>query len=272
MPDPDRRLFFFHNPKAGGSSVNRVLGSMFPPAEHCPLIENTERDHQRRAGNYREFRGYRYYAGHYGHDIFQAVADRHDPVGNFRAPGARLLSLYNFYRIQPPLPEDAEGRDALYPVAFAKQVDFHRFVSTDDPRIEIHTRNHQVRQLTGSAWEPGSPGSLAQATAMLDRMPWFFVCEHPQRSQRWGERVFGSGFLPIPRENVTHAKAAGENGSDPVAAGSIAPATWRAIRDKNALDAALHARAVRRLLRQAPGPGRRWPWSRPWLRREPADA
>ena len=115
MPDPDRRLFFFHNPKAGGSSVNRVLGSMFPPAEHCPLIENTERDHQRRAGNYRGFRGYRYYAGHYGVDIFQAVADRHDPVGNFREPAARLLSLYNFYRIQPPLPDDAEKRDELYP-------------------------------------------------------------------------------------------------------------------------------------------------------------
>lgn len=266
MPDFDRRLFFFHNPKAGGSSVNRALGSMFPPAEHCPLIENTERDHQHRAGNYREFRGYRYYAGHYGHDIFQAVADRHDPVGNFREPGARLLSLYNFYRIQPPLPDDAEGRDDLYPVAFAKQVDFHRFVSTDDPRIEIHTRNHQVRQLTGSAWEPGSPGSLVQATAMLDRMPWFFVCEHPQHSQRWGEQVFGNGFPPIPRENVTRADAPGGDGSDPVAAPSIAPATRRVIRDKNALDAALHARAVRRLLQQAPGPVRRWPWSRSWPR------
>ena len=266
MPDPDRPLFFFHNPKAGGSSVNRVLGSMFPPVEHCPLIENTERDHHRRAGNYREFRGYRYYAGHYGHDIFQAVADRHDPVGNFREPGARLLSLYNFYRIQPPLPDDAEGRDDLYPGAFAKQGDFHRFVSTNDPRIEIHTRNHQVRQLTGSAWEQGSPGSLAQATAMLDRMPWFFVCEHPQRSQRWGERVFGNGFLPIPRENVTRAAAAG--------ADCIAPATRQVIRDKNALDAALHARAVRRLLQQAPGPPRRRPRSRfwPWPRRGPEDA
>ncbi len=263
MPDPDRGLFFFHNPKAGGSSVNRVLGSMFPPDQHCPLIENTERDHERRAGNYRGFRGYRYYAGHYGHDIFQAVADRHDPVSNFREPAARLLSLYNFYRIQPPVPDDAERRDDLYPVAFAKQVDFHRFVSTNDPRIEIHTRNHHVRQLTGSAWQPGSPGHLAQATAMLQRMPWFFVCEHPQRSQRWGERVFGARFAPIGRENVTRDNPANGGGADLVDAAAIAPATLRVIRDKNALDAALHARAARRLLQQTRDPLRWWPWRRP---------
>lgn len=264
MPEPGRGLFFFHNPKAGGSSVNRVLGSMFPPAEHCPLIENTERDHQRRAGDYHPFRGYRFYAGHYGHDIFRTVADRHDPVSNFREPAARLLSLYNFYRIQPTLPDDDEGRDDLYPVAFAKRVDFHRFVSTDDPRIEIHTRNHHVRQLTGSAWEPGSRGNLARATAMLERMPWFFVCEHPQRSQRWGQRVFGDRFLPIPRENVTRANAACGNGRDAVAADAMAPATRQVIRDKNALDAALHARAVRRLLQQTRDPVRRWSWPRSW--------
>ena len=159
MPDRGRGLFFFHNPKAGGSSIRRVLGSLFPSASHCPPIENTERDHERRAGSYREFRGYRHYAGHYGHDIFQTVADRHDPISNFRDPAARLLSLYNFYRIQIPLPEDPVQRDDLYPVAFAKQVDFHRFVASDDPRIEIHTRNHHVRQLTSSVWDPNSRGT-----------------------------------------------------------------------------------------------------------------
>ncbi len=254
MPDPGRGLFFFHNPKAGGSSINRVLGSLFPPAAHSPLIENTERDHQRRAGNYSGFRGYRYYAGHYGNDIFQAVADRHDPVSNFRDPAARLLSLYNFYRIQVALPEDAGPLDDLYPVAFAKQVDFHRFVSSGDPRIEIHTRNHHVRQLTSSAWDPGSRGDLAEATAMLERMPWFFVCEHAQRSERWGMAVFGDRFPAIPRERVT-----GASGGGFVAVDTIAPETLRVIRDKNTLDTALHARAVRRLLRQMRERPRWWP-------------
>ena len=254
MPDRDRGLFFFHNPKAGGSSIRRVLGSLFPHEEHCPLIENTERDHERRGGDYAAFRGHRYYAGHYGRDVFQAVADQHDPVGNFREPAARLLSLYNFYRIRIALPEDAEQLDDLYPVAFAKRVDFHHFVSSDDPRIEIHTRNHQVRQLTSSAWDPGSRGDLAQATAMLDRMPWFFVCEHPQRSQRWGMTVFGDRLAAIPRENVT-----GASGGQFVAVTTMATATRRVIQGKNALDAALHDRAARRLLRQTRDQPRWWP-------------
>ena len=254
MSDPGRGLFFFHNPKAGGSSINRVLGSLFPPGEHCPLIENTERDHERRGGNYDAFRGHRYYAGHYGRDVFQAVADRHDPVSNFRDPAARLLSLYNFYRIRIPLPEDAGQLDDLYPVVFAKQVDFHRFVCSEDPRIEIHTRNHHVRQLTSSAWDPGSQGDLQAATAMLDRMPWFFVCEHPQRSQQWAMEVFGDRFTAIPRENVT-----GERHGESVAVRTMTLATLRVIRDKNALDAALHAYAVRRLLRQTRGRPRWWP-------------
>ncbi len=265
MSNPTRGVFFFHNPKAGGSSISQVLGSLFPAAEHCPLIENTQRDHERRAGNYRGFRGYRYYAGHYGHDIFRAVADRHDPVSNFREPAARLLSLYNFFRIQPPVPDDAERRDDLYPVAFAKQVDFHRFVSSDDPRIEIHTRNHHVRQLSGSAWDPASRGNLAEATAMLDRMPWFFMCEHPDRSERWGMEVFGDRFAPIPRGNVTVERSGGS-----VLATTMTAATRQVIRNKNALDAALHAQAVRRLLRQTRGPLRWWPWQRP--RRQPNGA
>ena len=254
MADPDRGLFFFHNPKAGGSSINRVLGSLFPSASHCPLIENTERDHQRLAGNYRGFRGYRYYAGHYGHDVFQAVADRHDPVSNFRDPAARLLSLYNYYRVRVALPEDPAQRDALHPVAFAQRVDFHRFVSSDDPRIEIHTRNHHVRQLTGSAWDPGSEGDLAHAVSLLDRMPWFFVCEHPQPSQRWAMEVFGDRFGSIPRENVTGDRSGGF-----IAVTTMTEATRRVIQDRNALDAALHAHAVRRLLRRTRDGPRWWP-------------
>ncbi len=264
MPDPDRGLFFFHNPKAGGSSINRVLGSLFPQAAHCPLIENTERDHQRRAGDYGGFRGYRYYAGHYGHDVFRAVADRHDPISNFRDPAARLLSLYNFYRIRVPVPEDAGQLDDLHPVLFAKRVDFHRFVCSDDPRIEIHTRNHHVRQLSGSAWEPGSRGDLAQATAMLDRMPWFFVCEHPERSQLWATAVFGDRLAPIPRDNVTGGQCGGF-----VAVTTMTAATRRVIQGKNALDAALHARAVRRLLRRTCEPPGWWPRH---LRRRPGGA
>ena len=249
----DHGVFFFHNPKAGGTAITRALGSMFPSEAHCPLIENSEQDHRRRVGCYADFRGHRYYSGHYGYDILQAVDDRHDIVTNFRAPAARLLSLYNFYRLEVTLPEDPALLENLYPVWFAQQVDFHGFVSTHDPRIEIHTRNHHVRQMTNSGWSLDHAGDLPHAAALLERMPWFYVCEYPALSERWGREVFGERLGSLKRENVTSRSR-----GDQAAVTAIEAATLHAIHSKNRLDEALYARALRRLLRTTvPVPSRK---------------
>ena len=231
-------LFFFHNPKAGGTAVGHALEAMFAPELRCPLIENTERDHERRGGNYTPFRGYRYYGGHYGRDIFDVVADGHRAITNFREPEARLRSLYTYYRVAVKLPEDAQLRDDLYPVAFAQSHDFHAFVATPDPRIEIHTRNFHVRQLTLSPWLPGREGDLAQAIAFVDLMPWYYVCEVPELSQRRARRVFGDGFADILRENLT------DGASEPPS-----ELTRRIIAEKNALDRSLYEFARKKLRR-----------------------
>ena len=67
------KIFFLHNPKAGGYSLRRVLESQFRPDKQCPIIENDKVGHERLNGEYARFRGYDYYAGHYGHDIFEVV-------------------------------------------------------------------------------------------------------------------------------------------------------------------------------------------------------
>jgi hypothetical protein len=231
-------LFFFHTPKAAGTAIGRMLSARFAAAERCPLIENTERDHQRRAGDYSAYRGYRYFGGHYGFDIFSQVAEDHLPVTNFREPLERLYSLYRYFRFVVKVPDDAISQDDLYPVVFAQRYDFQSFVATDDPRIEVHTRNHQVRQLSGSAWSPGSPANLPQAMRLLDRMPWYYLCAYPAVSQLWAQAVFGENAGPIARDNITK--------------GGRAPGTRvverRAIAEKNALDAELYRAAERRLL------------------------
>jgi hypothetical protein len=63
------KIFFFHNPKAGGSSLRKVFEGYFPAERRCPIIENDKIGHERLRGEYASFRGYDYYAGHYGHDI-----------------------------------------------------------------------------------------------------------------------------------------------------------------------------------------------------------
>src|SRR5476651_1519214 len=182
----DGGIFFFHNPKAGGTSINRILEAMFAPDERCPLIESSERDHRRLREDYTAFCGHRYYGGHYGYDIFRAVTDRHGAVTNFRDPCSRILSLYNYFRLEVILPDDPVELDNYYAVAFAQESDFHSFVATNDPRIEVYTRDHHVRQLTSSAWTPDCSGDLHHAFGILETMPWYYVCEHPEESVCWG--------------------------------------------------------------------------------------
>jgi hypothetical protein len=125
--------------------------------------------HERRGGNYAAFCGYRYYGGHYGYDIFRVVSDGHDAITNFREPAARLLSLYNYYRLDVTLPDDPSQLDYYYPVVFAQQVDFHCFVSTNDPRIEIqHPQPPRPAADENSAWSPGSAGDLTHTVALLE--------------------------------------------------------------------------------------------------------
>jgi hypothetical protein len=238
-----RGIFFFHNPKAGGTSIDRALGSCFHPQDRAPLIENSQRDHERNAGDYGRYAGYLYYAGHYGYDIYCQIAAAHAPVTNFRHPATRLVSLYRFFRGIAVPPQGAAERDDLYPVLFAQQVGLHDLICAEDPRIELYTRDHHVRQLTASAWSEGGSRDIAQACDLVDRMPWFYVCEHPGLSQAWADSVLPSLLLrampPIPAENRTVLP-----GREP----PLERRTYRAICDRNELDFCLYAHATRRLL------------------------
>ena len=69
------KIFFFHNPKAGRSSLRKVFESHFRTEKRCPIIENDKDEHERLRGEYAQFRGYDYYGGHYGRDIFEAVPE-----------------------------------------------------------------------------------------------------------------------------------------------------------------------------------------------------
>ena len=239
---PDKGVFFFHNPKAGGTSINRALGAMYPTGAHAPLIENTERDHEQRAGQYGAFRGYRYYGGHYGRDIFNQVAESHDAVTNFRHPAMRLASLYEYFRTRVVMPQDDASRDALYPVSMAQTHDFHDFVAMNDPRVEIHTRNYHVRQLSASPWDPYSQGDLDIARTLVDGMIWYYVCEQREASQHWADAVFRGRCPAIGWENRT-ADAA-HSARVPA---SPDGETARIIEEKNALDLALYRHAADRL-------------------------
>jgi hypothetical protein len=237
------KIFFFHNPRAGGTSLTRVLESRFPPEKRCPIVENTKVEHDDLCGRYERFRGYDLYAGHYGHDIFAAVQDGHVCITNFRHPATRLISLYNYFNCVVNLPDEELQKDRFYAVRFAKSASFGRFVSSADSRVEVYVRNWHFRQLANSCWSLETNKPFDRVCRFIDSMPCYYVCEYPEASILWMRRALNWNLNRLPQENATGEKAA-------ISFCVLDEQTHRAICQKNELDFAIHRYAVDRLLKQ----------------------
>lgn len=243
MSDLRPGLFFFHNPKAGGTALASRLAARFPESERAPLIENHRTDHESLAGDYAAFAGYRYYGGHYGADVWSAVRTDHVAVTNFRHPVDRVRSLYNFFRFSVVASPEQLAEQAFAAVSAAKRLDLRSFVTSDDRDVQMYISNFHVRQLSSTPWDPTRSPDLGSAVDLVESMPWFYVCEEPEASRRWGRDLFGSTFDQIDRENVTvAADASSELVHD------VDEATAREIELRNADDLELHALALDRVL------------------------
>jgi hypothetical protein len=160
------KIFFFHNPKAGGYSLRKVFESHFPTETQCPIIENDKVGHEQLSGEYARFRGYDYY----GRDIFEAVNDGHWCVTNFRNPLARLISLYNYFRFDVKSSDEELRTERFHAVAFAKSVSFEEFVSSGDPHIDVYVRNAHFRQLANSCWALETTKEFDDVCRFVDEM------------------------------------------------------------------------------------------------------
>jgi hypothetical protein len=237
------KIFFFHNPKAGGYSLRTVFESYFRTEKQCPIIENDGVGHELLRGEYAHFRGYDYYAGHYGRDIFMAVNEGHRCVTNFRSPLARLVSLYNYFRFKVKLSEEELRSERFRAVAVAKSVSFEEFISTSDPNVEVYVRNAHFRQLANSCWTLETTKNLEDICRFVDEMPWYYVCEYPKMSMAWFRRAFHWNPNQLPRENVTQAHS-----SQAVDLAHLDHRIQKVIFMKNDLDCALYRYALGRFV------------------------
>jgi hypothetical protein len=239
------KVFFFHCPKAGGTSIRIALERATKLNNIAPLIENDSVDHAS-SRPYDRFRGYHLYSGHYGKDIYDAVFDRHIPITNFRHPVSRMVSLYNYFRDHVDLPPARLQEDRYFAVRFAKEHDFEAFVTSGDPKITIYSRNQHIRQLTLSPWELGH-FSLDHAWNFVLSMPCYFVCEYPELSSAWLCDTLGLDVIGNDNQTVGASRYV------------QAPSLKREIIDKillyNSGDLALYQRAVDLFLSPSRGKG-----------------
>ena len=239
------KIFFFHNPKAAGSAIRSILEPRFAESVRSPSIVNDLCGHEALAGRYRPFQGYDYYGGHYGRDIFESVAAGHLVTTNFRNPVSRVVSLYNYFRHMVTLTEAELGSERFIAVKAAKTLEFGRFVTSSDPRIEVYIRNQHYRQLTASCWSLAMTDSLAETCRFVDTMPWYYVCEHPDLSALWARHALGWTAARLPRANITAGPQA-----EMIRVEELDRMTCRAICEKNRLDLALYQHAVGRFLQR----------------------
>lgn len=230
-------VFFFHNPKAGGTSISQWLGSLYDTEERAPIIVNDGDRHRALAGQYDHYRGYRFYAGHYGRDIFESVGSGHKPITNFRDPVRRLISLYNYFRIVVPATDEVLTQPRFACVQAAKRQGVSEFLLNTDPAVELYTRDYHVRQLTLSGFEPVA--DLGIAMEMVDAMPWFFVAEMAEQSRAWAERWLQLKVPRFPRSNETPAHVEQVT--------NLEPAVEQLVRERNQLDYALYEFALSRI-------------------------
>jgi Sulfotransferase family. len=233
------KLFFFHLPKAGGTSITAALAANFDAAKVAPLIENDIQGHLDNRGDYQRFRGYDFYSGHYGIDVFNAVSDEHWCVTNFRHPVERIYSLYRYFR-QIDVDEATLSQRHYAAVKAAKSSSLEEFVTSRDEGLRTYTFNQQARQLTGSPWDLEPNICMTAARTAIDRMSCFYVCEYPDQSSQWFKDVLG--VEAIPRLNVTSALP-----SDRAVSASSA-----AIIESNQLDLTLYEHAVSSLHARCP--------------------
>jgi hypothetical protein len=236
-------LFFFHNPKAGGSSLKLILASMYAPDRICPIDETDPFQRRAAAEGYRAMQGFDLYVGHFGHDLYRAVETGHAPITNFRHPATRLVSLYNYFRfVVQVAPEYLEGPD-LAAIRLAKSASFEDFVLCDDPQVAMYTCDHHFRQLANSSWSMASTRSEREVADLIAAMPWFYVCELPDASYLWARWALGWRLDRVERANVTMVEQ-----DAPASILAMPDALVRKIAARNPRDMAIYRMAVGRLI------------------------
>lgn len=227
-------IFFFHLPKAAGTSIASALAGLFDHGDVAPLIENNAADHRRNAGDYRRFAGYRLYCGHYGSDVYEAICPAFRTIANFRHPVHRIRSLYRYFN-WVPFSQEQLGEPQHAAVAAAKRLSLREFITSKDEAVLTYISNQHARQLTNSLWRLDPDVDLDKALARIDEMTALFLCEEPEASLGWLADALAIDTLPSL--NRTPLPVAGE---EDVLADEM-------ICEINRLDLALYDHAVSRL-------------------------
>jgi len=204
---------FLHLEKTAGMSVVAALAAQFhplqidadlrrafPPHVLCPLPPFLLPRVRRCALVW----------GHYDLPSIRRLGPGRFTFTLLRAPEARIVSLYRYWRGQAALDLGWNGMNA--PVLAAQRLSLADFLATDDPIIRDYIDNFYVRRLTGQyishndadPLEADPQYWLDQALAALDTLDFVGLTEDSDGALAvLGERLDFAAPARAPRVNVT---------------------------------------------------------------------
>jgi len=234
------KIFFLHNPKAGGMSLRTLLSTPFSKDSIAPVFDNSPYDHRNKINYESHINGFKFYAGHFGFDVYKSLSRKHQLITNFRDPIHRIKSLYRYWR---EFDLSSINKESAGPVTLAKDLTFSNFIRHPDQDLRLYIDNFHFRQLLSSGWEPSNSNIFSRSIVRhrISRMPWIFICEMPELSLILLGNLFPDyAGVSIKRENMSRS----ENFS-------ITPEDARFIASKNTLDYEIYSYALALQIKRA---------------------
>jgi hypothetical protein len=224
---PPKRYIFNHIPKTGGNSLLAVFRDNLEPAEISPHLGSGGISLSPVA----RFEHYKLIQGHFSVLAQAGVCRSRYSMTLLREPIRRIFSTYTFWRTEPENPWTAKAKE----LSFA---DFVRYFM-DSPAIVCNPYTYHFAAIGRDcgAYPAGESALLAAAQRNLAAFNFVGICEEFARSA--GLLCAELGWRPpsvIPHEN----RSASED-----LFGGIDSQTMEILRDRNRIDLALYAYAVR---------------------------
>lgn len=178
----NRKFFFIHNPKAGGSAIRNLILNISNDKKICPTFSNSPNSNDYSIDKIEKYSVFDLFFGHWGYDVFEKIGNDGILITNFRNPVDRIFSLYRYWRNNVNLDDlnHLDKKDYMC-VEFAKKNNFSEFIRIDMKELNLYIQNFHCRQLHSNGWNfiKFDEIIIEKIKYRIEKMNWFYITENP---------------------------------------------------------------------------------------------